>query len=134
MVGFQQQIKDGLASSNNYLEIDLDKKQIDYRYDFKYNDIDIISDFKKKFGNKKRKLKHRYHLTDEITNELKMFFEKIQDEEHKSENRNTSLNSEPMYYYYLKTNNGIYIIEDENEIKELKEILVKVDEIFKLYV
>ena len=63
-----------------------------------------------------------------------MFFEKIQDEEHKSENRNTSLNSEPMYYYYLKTNNGIYIIEDENEIKELKEILVKVDEIFKLYV
>lgn len=46
-------IEGGLASSNNYYEIDLDKKTIDYRYDLEYWDVPANNWFRKTFGNKK---------------------------------------------------------------------------------
>lgn len=121
----------GLGTSNNYLEIDLKNKKIDYRYDFEYFDLNIISDSEKAEGTKKRELINSYKLDNNIVKELEVYFEKIASTKHKSSFSNT--NEEPLYYYLLQTKNGDIIIHDEEEIKELKQILSKVDEIFNLY-
>ena len=121
----------GLAGENYYLEIDLKNKKIDYRYDFKYFDIDIVSDFEKAIRTKKRELIDSYKLDDNVAKELEIYFKKIASTKHESDFSN--LGKAPLYYYRLQTKNRDIIIHDEEEIKELKQILSKVDQKFNLY-
>lgn len=115
-------VEGGLASSNNYYEIDLDKKIIDYRYDFEYWDIPANNWFRKTFGNKKRKLKHRYHISENVVDDLNNLFNEITNS--KEIAKETPMNS--FEYYLLKTNNGNYIIEDNHKIDSIKQILNKI--------
>ena len=115
-------LEGGLASSNNYYEIDLDRKIIDYRYDFEYWDIPVNNWFRKTFGNKKRKLEERYNISESITNELKNLLNEITN--NKEIAKETPMDS--FKYYLLKTNNGDYIIDDNNEIDSIKQILNKI--------
>ena len=112
----------GLASSNNYYEIDLDRKIIDYRYDFEYWDIPANNWFRKTFGNKKRKLEQRYHISESIVSELNNLFNEITNNKKIAK----EIPMDSFKYYLLKTNNGDYIIEDNNEIDSIKQILNKI--------
>lgn len=112
----------GLASSNNYYEIDLDKKIIDYRYDFEYWDIPANNWFRKTFGNKKRKLKHRYNISENVVDDLNNLFNEITN----SKEIAKEMPMDSFKYYLLKTNNGDYIIDDNNEIDSIKQILNKI--------
>ena len=121
-------IEGGLASGNTYYEIDLDKKIIDYRYDFEYWDIPNNSWFKKTFGNKKRKLKHRYYINDDIVNEVKNLFSEITQtytNKEISQNQITDINTY-FDYYLLKSNKGNYNIKDKNKINNIRQILNKI--------
>lgn len=112
----------GLASSNNYYEIDLDRKIIDYRYDFEYWDIPANNWFRKTFGNKKRKLKHRYNISENVVDDLNNLFNEITN----SKEIAKEMPMDSFKYYLLKTNNGDYIIDDNNEIDSIKQILNKI--------
>lgn len=104
----------GLASDNYYYEIDLEKKIIDYRYDFEYWDIPINSWFSKTFGNKRRKLEHRYHITDDVAKELKNLYLEYAVSDFEMNNKEISWD-----YYFLKTNNGNFKINDNNKVIQI---------------
>ena len=120
----------GLGSINNYLEIDLDNKIIDYRYDSETLEIKDDGSFET-VERLTGELKMRYYLNDNIVNKLEEFFIKIKNSDHKTPFG--VMDNEPYYYYLLETKDGTIIIEDEEEIKELKQILSEIDEIFSLY-
>lgn len=120
----------GLGSRNNYLEIDLDNKFIDYRYDSETLKIKDDGSFETE-ESLTGELKMRYHLNDNIVNKLDEFFIKIKNSDHKTAFE--IMDNEPDYYYSLKTKDGTIIIEDEKEILELKQILTEIDEIFSFY-
>lgn len=120
----------GLGSINYYLKIDLDNKFIDYSYDSETLEIKDDGSFEM-VESLTGELKKRYSLNDNIVSKLEAFFVKAKKVNHK-----TSFgifDNEPDYYYSLKTKDGTIIIEDEEEIKELKQILSEIDEIFSLY-
>ena len=115
-------LEGGLASSNNYYEIDLDRKIIDYRYDFEYWDSPVNNRFRKTFGNKKSKLENRYHISESIVSELNNLFNEITNNKEIAK----EMPMDSFKYYLLKTNNGDYIIDDNNEIDSIKQILNKI--------
>lgn len=125
------QLIGGLASGNHYYEIDLEKKIVDYRYDFEYWDIPINNWFRKTFGNKKRKLEHRYHINDDTVKEIKNLFSEIiltYDTTKESIQKETnSINPYDFFdYYSLKSNTGEYSIKDKNQISNINQILNKI--------
>ena len=118
-------VEGGLANGNHYYEIDLEKKIMDYRYDFEYFDIPINSWFKKTFGNKKRKLEKRYRINDDIVKELRDLFSEFTQMNNNNEISQT-LTGNPFDYYLLKSNKGDYNIKDENQISRIKQIINKI--------
>ena len=123
--------ENGRASKKYYYEINLEEKTVDYRKDVYYFDERVTNWFEGIFGNKKRKLEHRYHINDDTVKEIKDLFSEIiqtydatKEVIHKETN---SINPYDLFYYYsLKSNTGEYSIKDKNQINNINQILNKI--------
>lgn len=127
----------GLASSNYYCEIDLEKELLDVRYDFQYFEgLTIVNDFQKMLNNKRRKLIKRYKLNsnqvqlfDEYLNKMK----KENQDKDEIQDSNNELNRMINGYYSIKTQNKSFSIDNTEDKQELRKILNDIDKNINLY-
>ena len=106
--------KNGRVSVDYYYEINLEERTVDYRKDVDYFDERVTNWFERTFGNKKRKLEHRYHITDDDTKELKNLYLEYTVSDFEMNNKEVSWD-----YYFLRTAKGNFKINDNNKVNQI---------------
>ncbi len=112
--------KNGRVSTKYYYEINLEEKTVDYRKDVDYFDDRVTNWFEKTFGNKKRKLVHRYRINDEIVSKLKNLFTEYSSIDYIMDDKDFSY-----LFYYIKTKQGNFKINDNNMVNQILNELKK---------